>query len=304
MGKFFLKLVPQSKRARLTLGLTAGALVISGAGAAAYAALGSGNAVISACVDRHGGVRIIDPNAERCHGDETFVTWNQQGQTGAAGPAGSQGAVGPQGLPGATGATGAVGPAGATGAPGGAGPSGATGPAGAQGVAGPAGPAGSGGPGAPNKQNNGSVVVTAAVQGQIPSDGTIAILSYQWSGLQTPTDQATGQAAGKVQLGQFTFTKVVDSATPKLFVAEATNEHLSTIVVTVAPQGSDTLETLKFSNAAITSIQQGVTGAAGDLPLEQVTFTFSKVELDAASSSSSGGGTVTGGFDLATNKAS
>ncbi len=303
MGKVFSKLVPQSKRARLTLGLAAGALVMAGAGAAAYAALGGGNAVISACVDHYGGVRIIDPNADRCHGGETLVTWNQQGPTGAAGPAGSQGAIGPQGLPGATGVAGPAGPAGATGAPGAAGPAGATGPAGAQGPAGPAGPAGGGGPGAPNKQNNGTVVVSAAVQGQIPSDGTIAILSYQWSGLQTPTDQATGQAAGKVQLGQFTFTKVVDGSTPKLFVAETTNENLS-IVVTVAPQGSDTLETLKFSNAAITSIQQGVTGAAGDLPLEQVTFTFTKVELAAASSSSTGGGTVTGGWDLATNKAS
>jgi type VI secretion system Hcp family effector len=203
-------------------------------------------------------------------------------------------------LPGATGATG---PAGATGAPGAAGLPGAAGPAGAQGPAGPAGPAGSGGPGAPNKQNNGTVVLTGGSQGQIPSDGTIEILSYQWTGLVNPTDVGSGSGAGKVQLGTFSFTKMVDSSTPKLFVAEASGAALSTIVVTVTPPGSDTLETLKFGNAIITSIQQSVTGAAGDLPLEVVSFSFQKVQVDAAGSSSSGGGTVSAGWDIATNKA-
>jgi type VI secretion system Hcp family effector len=168
---------------------------------------------------------------------------------------------------------------------------------------GPAGPAGSSGPGAPNKQTNGTVVLNGSSQGQIPSDGTIAILSYQWSGLTTSTDSGSGAGVGKAQLGQFTFTKVVDGSTPKLFIAETSGENLSTIVVTVTPPGSDTLETIKFGNAALTSIQQSVTGAAGDLPLEQVTFTFTKVQLESAASASSGGGTVSGGWDLAANKA-
>ena len=298
MGKVFLKLIPQSKRARLTLGLTAGALVMAGAGAAAYAALGGGNDVITACVDRHGGVRIIDPSADRCHGDETLVTWNQQGPMGATGPAGAQGTPGPQGLPGATGATGPAGPQGDNGAQGPAGLAGATGPAGAQGPAGPTGASGGGGPGAPNKQSNGTVVVNGQTQGQIPSDGTIGLLSYQWTGLQTPTDQSTGQATGKAQLGEFTFTKVVDKSTPQLFQAETTGENLSSITVTITPPGSDTVETLKFGNAQLTSILQSVSGAAGDLPLEQVTFTFQKIELSSPASTSTGDR-----FDVSANKA-
>ncbi|HXT99109.1 MAG TPA: type VI secretion system tube protein Hcp [Polyangia bacterium] len=297
MGKVSLKLVPQSKRARLTLGLTAGALVMAGAGAAAYAALGGGNVVITACVDRHGGVRIIDPSADGCHGDETLVTWNQQGPTGATGAAGPQGTPGPQGLPGATGATGSAGPQGDTGAQGPAGPAGAQGPAGATGPQGPAGASG-GGPGAPNKQSNGTIVVNGQKQGQIPSDGTIGLLSYQWTGLQTPTDQSTGQATGKAQLGEFTFTKVVDKSTPQLFQAETTGENLTSITVTIIPPGSETVETLKFGNAQFTSILQSVSGAAGDLPLEQVTFTFQKVELTSAASTGAGDQ-----FDVSANKA-
>jgi hypothetical protein len=44
MGKVLLKLIPQSKRGRLTLGLAAGALAMAGAGAAACAALGAATA--------------------------------------------------------------------------------------------------------------------------------------------------------------------------------------------------------------------------------------------------------------------
>ena len=125
-------------------------------------------------------------------------------------------------------------------------------------------------------------MVTGQKQGQIPSDGTIALLSYQWTGLQTPTDQATGAATGKAELGTFTFTKVVDKSTPQLFQSETTGENLTSITVTITPPGSDTVETLKFGNAQFTSILQSVSGAAGDLPLEQVTFTFQKVELTLA----------------------
>ena len=99
-----------------------------------------------------GTVRLIDPSLppgnlmSHCTAFETKITWNQQRQAGAPGPAGPKGdtgATGPKGDAGADGAPGPkgdTGPAGADGAPGPKGDTGDTGPQGPQGLRGPAGP--------------------------------------------------------------------------------------------------------------------------------------------------------------------
>src|SRR6266478_5080927 len=129
------------------------------------------NGVISACVDREGQVRVINPNfGGRCRSSESPTSWNQVGAPGPQGPAGPAGDLGPagpagpqgnvgmegpqgptgpmghDGLPGAAGATGPQGPAGAVGAAGAQGATGPQGPAGAQGATGPQGPVGATGP--------------------------------------------------------------------------------------------------------------------------------------------------------------
>jgi len=104
---------------------------------------------IHACVQRHsGGLRIVGPE-DRCHPDESALTWNRNGPQGPAGPQGVAGPSGPQGPAGTAGQQGPAGPAGPQGAPGIAGPQGATGPAGPQGDLGPAGPQGDLGPAGP-----------------------------------------------------------------------------------------------------------------------------------------------------------
>ena len=106
------------------------------------AAFASGSQVINACYNPSGLLRINTSGS--CAGNETAVSWNQQGPqgpagTGAQGPAGSQGPQGPKGDTGATGpggATGATGNTGATGATGAEGPQGPKGDTGPQGAAG------------------------------------------------------------------------------------------------------------------------------------------------------------------------
>jgi len=110
--------------------LTIGALVAIGAAttAVAVADTPSVDQQIHACVSRGligigtGSIRIVS-DTNQCRGNETPLTWNQQG------PAGPQGATGPQGAQGLVGAQGAVGAQG---------PRGDTGPAGPQGPQGSA----------------------------------------------------------------------------------------------------------------------------------------------------------------------
>src|SRR5882672_1483911 len=87
------------------------------------------NGVISACVNRDGEVRVINPNyGGRCRSSESPMSWNQVGAPGPQGSAGPQGANGSPGPAGPTGNLGPAGPAGPAGNVGPAGPAGAPGP--------------------------------------------------------------------------------------------------------------------------------------------------------------------------------
>src|SRR5438105_3985083 len=73
------------------------------------APIGAVDGVIYTCVDREDGqIRVINPaSGNRCHRNETMVSWTQTGTPGPMGPAG------PQGPAGTDGASGPVGPSGA-----------------------------------------------------------------------------------------------------------------------------------------------------------------------------------------------
>src|SRR3954468_1560940 len=96
------------RHARLAVAMIVVAAVTSGI---AYAAIPDGGGVFNACVLKNvGTIRLIDTSKSglqgHCSNVETEVTWNQQGQPGAAG---APGAKGDKGDPGAAGAPGAKG---------------------------------------------------------------------------------------------------------------------------------------------------------------------------------------------------
>lgn len=127
-------------------------MLILAAAQPARATTNNSGALIRACVDQDGDIRLIGPG-DSCKRHETLLNWQDllRGPAGPAGPIGPRGPVGPigpagpTGPKGATGATGAVGPTGAQGPAGAAGETGATGapgPAGQDGAVGPQGPQG------------------------------------------------------------------------------------------------------------------------------------------------------------------
>lgn len=75
----------------------------------------SSTGVITACVGQNGNLRLVD-DASECRGQETVITWNQQGPEGPQGPAG--GPEGPQGPEGPEGPAGPQGEQGIQGEPG------------------------------------------------------------------------------------------------------------------------------------------------------------------------------------------
>ena len=90
------------------------------AGGLAYASIPDSDGTIHACLLKSlEQVRIIDPSEQQCRPNETPISWNQMGPTGATGPQGATGATGPQGATGATGPQGATGATGPSGPPGG-----------------------------------------------------------------------------------------------------------------------------------------------------------------------------------------
>src|SRR5688500_18857080 len=145
------------------LGFITGALVASAASVSAQ----STGAVINACVDPKGNLRIAGTRG--CDKHEAPIAWN------LAGPPGTPGPMGPQGPAGATGAQGSMGPAGAIGRQG---PAGAGGAPGAQGLRGPAGAIGpqglagaDGADGAPGAQGLQGPAGAMGPQGLAGADG-------------------------------------------------------------------------------------------------------------------------------------
>jgi type VI secretion system secreted protein Hcp len=103
-------------------------------------------------------------------------------------------------------------------------------------------------------------------------------VSFKW-GVTSPRDAATGQATGRRQYTPITITKHIDKASPLILNALANNENLRTIdLVVAAPGGTgDTLVSYRFTDANLVSRNVVHTGAAGDVPLEEVSFTFAKI---------------------------
>jgi type VI secretion system secreted protein Hcp len=81
----------------------------------------------------------------------------------------------------------------------------------------------------------------------------------------------------------FSFSMRVNKASPKLFLACASGDHIKEALLTCRKAGKEQQEYLKikFSDLLISSYQTG--GSNGDVvPVEQVTFNFAKIELSYA----------------------
>jgi len=113
-----------------------------------------------------------------------------------------------------------------------------------------------------------------------------------------------GGGAGKVSMQDFSFSMKVNKASPKLFLACATGQHIKEATLTCRKAGKEQQEYLKikFSDLLISSYQTG--GSAGaEVPSEQIAFNFAKIEFSYAPQKETGGldSPVIHKYDLKTN---
>ncbi|HVF91054.1 MAG TPA: type VI secretion system tube protein Hcp [Blastocatellia bacterium] len=126
-----------------------------------------------------------------------------------------------------------------------------------------------------------------------------------WSFGETQTGSFSyggGGGAGKVQMQDFHFVMKSNKASPKLFQACATGEHIGEAILTARKAGTDQQDFVKwtFSDLLISSYQTGGQSHSDDIPMDSISFNFAKVEIEYKEQDAKGqlGGPIKAGYDL------
>ncbi|MEP6946611.1 MAG: type VI secretion system tube protein Hcp [Acidobacteriota bacterium] len=116
-----------------------------------------------------------------------------------------------------------------------------------------------------------------------------------------------GHGSGKVSMQDFHFVIDYGVHSPLLFKACAVGTHIPNAVLTCRKAGGDQVEylTWKFTEVLISSYQTGGSAHGAELPTDQCSFNFTKIEMIYKEQKSDGslGGNVNAGFDIKTNQA-
>jgi type VI secretion system secreted protein Hcp len=137
--------------------------------------------------------------------------------------------------------------------------------------------------------------------------GWIDVDSWSWGATHpaAPAVGAGGGGAGKVQFGDFQFTTRVSKASPKLFLACASGQHIkeARLVGRRTGQGQQDFLTWAFADVLVAAYQTG--GAeGGDQPVDSVSLSFGKVTVEYKAQKADGSldTPVTAGWDGKANK--
>src|SRR2546421_7935604 len=115
-----------------------------------------------------------------------------------------------------------------------------------------------------------------------------------------------GGGAGKVSMQDFHFTMGMNTASPALFLACATGQHIPKAVLTCRKAGKDQQEFLKYtmSDLLVSSYQTGGSGHGGVVPTDQISLNYSKIEFEYKDQKADGslGSPTKAGWNLKENK--
>jgi type VI secretion system secreted protein Hcp len=137
----------------------------------------------------------------------------------------------------------------------------------------------------------------------------IPLESWSWGETNSGSfHHGQGGGAGKVVMQDFHFQKNVDKSSPKLMLACATGQHIKSAILTCRKAGKEQQEYLivKFHDLLISSYQTGGSQGANHLPTDQISFNYTKVEIEYKEQKQDGtlGSPVKVGYDLKQQKAS
>ena len=127
----------------------------------------------------------------------------------------------------------------------------------------------------------------------------IDILTYSLGAVQSATTHAgSGGGSGKVKMHDLSLTKLVDKATPNLFVACCSGKHFKEAILTVRKAGENPLEYLK-----IVMKQVLVSSYSSGNGTENISLNFAEVLMEYVPQMADGSGaaSILVGWDIARN---
>jgi type VI secretion system secreted protein Hcp len=122
----------------------------------------------------------------------------------------------------------------------------------------------------------------------------IQLLSYSWGGSQTTSVAGTGgSGAGKVDLSHLSIMKYLDKASPKLFKAMCTGQHIASATLTAIKAGADgkPFLTVTLTELFVSSLQLS---ASSEIPSESVSFSYNQIKMEYSTQDEAGNLTVAG----------
>src|SRR5262249_55473765 len=137
--------------------------------------------------------------------------------------------------------------------------------------------------------------------------GEIEVMSFSW-GLSNTGGAASGGGggAGKAQFQDLHFTTNTSKASPKLMLACASGQHIKKAELFCRKAGGDgtSLEFMRLTltDTLVSSYQVG--GSGGNLPADNVSLNFSKIEFQYKPQNPDGtlGSAVEAGWDVKLNR--
>jgi len=114
--------------------------------------------------------------------------------------------------------------------------------------------------------------------------GEIDVLAFSWGVSQAGSSgRGVGVSAGKAIFEDLLVVARTSKASPKLWQACATGQHLKTAVLVCRKAGKAPLEFLKITLTDVTITSYEIDSSDEDLPLDQVALAFAKVETEYVS---------------------
>lgn len=136
---------------------------------------------------------------------------------------------------------------------------------------------------------------------------SIEVMSFSFGATQTGSlASGGGGGSGKVQFQDFHFTENTSKASPKLFLACASGQHIKKAQLFCRKAGGDQkpLEFMKIEleDVLVSSVQHS--GHGGDLPTESISLNFAKIMFTFIPQNADGsaGSPVSAGWDVKANK--
>jgi len=137
--------------------------------------------------------------------------------------------------------------------------------------------------------------------------GEIELQSYSIGAHQQGTHHSGGGGgAGKVHINEFNFTMHVNKASPKLFLACCTGEHIPKAVLICRKAGKEQQEYMKIvlTDILVSSFQAGGPHKGELLPYDSVSLNYAKIEIEYKEQKQDGtlGSATKAGWDAKSNK--